>query len=150
MMTMCTRRIVRTRWLRRLRRSIAAAERRCSASLNLLRVRRSGVHRSTVRPVALITRVLKRVIIGTPMSSEAAGHMLLKKRLALPIFASDALSSVAYATQEILLVLTIGGTAFLYLAPWVAGAVVGLMAPGVASYPPPLPGHPPRGGRLQG
>ena len=74
--------------------------------------------------MAIFTRVLKRVIIGTPMSSEAAGHTLLRKRLALPIFASDALSSVAYATQEIMLVLTVGGTAFLYLAPWVAGAVV--------------------------
>ena len=64
--------------------------------------------------------MLKRVIIGSPVSSERAGHTLLAKRLALPIFASDALSSVAYATQEILLVLTVGGTAFLYLAPWVA------------------------------
>ena len=74
--------------------------------------------------VALMTRVLKRVIIGNPVSTEQAGHTLLAKRLALPIFASDALSSVAYATQEILLVLTLGGTAFLYLAPWVAVAVV--------------------------
>ena len=48
------------------------------------------------------------------------GTRCCAKRLALPIFASDALSSVAYATQEILLVLTVGGTAFLYLAPWVA------------------------------
>ena len=50
------------------------------------------------------------------MSSARAGHTLLPKRLALPIFASDALSSVAYATQEILLVLTLGGTAFLHLS----------------------------------
>jgi amino acid transporter len=96
--------------------------------------------------VALLTRVLKRVIIGSPMSSEQAGHTLLAKRLALPIFASDALSSVAYATQEILLVLTVGGTAFLYLAPWVAAAVVVLMAAVVASYRQLVRAYPTGGG----
>ena len=54
--------------------------------------------------MSVLTRVLKRAIIGSPVSSARAGHTLLPKRLALPIFASDALSSVAYATQEILLV----------------------------------------------
>jgi amino acid transporter len=96
--------------------------------------------------VALITRVLKRVIIGTPMSSEAAAHTLLQKRLALPIFASDALSSVAYATQEIMLVLTVGGAAYLYLAPWVATAVVVLMAAVVASYRQLVRAYPTGGG----
>ncbi len=96
--------------------------------------------------VALIPRVLKRVIIGSPMSSEAAGHTLLAKRLALPIFASDALSSVAYATQEILLVLTVGGVAYLYLAPWIALAVVVLMATVVASYRQLVRAYPTGGG----
>jgi len=99
-----------------------------------------------VRVVALATRVLKRLIIGTPMSSEDAGHALLKKRLALPIFASDALSSVAYATQEILLVLTLGGVAYLYLAPWIALAVVVLMAAVVASYRQLVRAYPTGGG----
>jgi amino acid transporter len=99
-----------------------------------------------VRLVAVLTRVLKRVIIGRPMSSQAQEHTLLAKRLALPIFASDALSSVAYATQEILLVLTVGGTAFLYLAPWVAGAVVVLMAAVVASYRQLVRAYPTGGG----
>jgi amino acid transporter len=96
--------------------------------------------------VALFTRVLKRVIIGTPMSSEAAAHTLLQKRLALPIFASDALSSVAYATQEILIVLTVGGTAYLYLTPWVASGVVVLMAAVVASYRQLVRAYPTGGG----
>ena len=96
--------------------------------------------------MALITRVLKRVIIGTPMSSEAAAHTLLQKRLALPIFASDALSSVAYATQEIMLVLTVGGAAYLYLTPWVATAVVVLMAAVVASYRQLVRAYPTGGG----
>ena len=42
----------------------------------------------------------KRVLIGRPMRSDAMGHQLLPKRIALPIFASDALSSVAYAPDE--------------------------------------------------
>jgi amino acid transporter len=96
--------------------------------------------------VARLTRVLKRVIIGTPMSSEHAGHALLPKRLALPIFASDPLSSVAYATQEILLVLTLGGTAFLYLAPWVAAAVVVLLTVVVLSYRQLVRAYPTGGG----
>src|SRR5436305_1305466 len=96
--------------------------------------------------VAVLPRVLKRLIIGTPMSSERADHTLLQKRLALPIFASDALSSVAYASQEIMLVLTVGGTAFLYLTPWVAGAVVVLMATVVASYRQLVRAYPTGGG----
>ena len=96
--------------------------------------------------MALFTRVLKRVIVGTPMSSEHAVHTLLPKRLALPIFASDPLSSVAYATQEILLVLTLGGTAFLYLAPWIAAAVVVLLTVVVLSYRQLVRAYPTGGG----
>jgi amino acid transporter len=96
--------------------------------------------------MSLLTRVLKRAIIGSPVSSALAGHTLLPKRLALPIFASDALSSVAYATQEILLVLTIGGTAFLHLSPWVAGAVIILMGTVVASYRQLVRAYPTGGG----
>jgi amino acid transporter len=99
-----------------------------------------------VRGVALLTRVLKRVIIGSPVSSERVGHSLLAKRLALPIFASDALSSVAYATQEILLVLFVGGTSYLYLAPWVATGVVVLMLTVVASYRQLVRAYPTGGG----
>ncbi len=96
--------------------------------------------------MTIVTRVLKRVIIGSPMSSEMAGHTLLAKRLALPIFASDALSSVAYATQEILLVLTVGGVAYLHFAPWIAIGVVVLMAAVVASYRQLVRAYPTGGG----
>ena len=105
-----------------------------------------GFRRRTLCHVAVLPRVLKRIVIGSPMSSEQAGHTLLKKRLALPIFASDALSSVAYATQEILLVLTLGGTAFLYLAPWIAVAVVVLMGTVVLSYRQLVKAYPTGGG----
>ena len=51
----------------------------------------------------------KRVLVGQPMRSELLGEATLSKKIALPVFASDALSSVAYATEEILLVLSAGG-----------------------------------------
>src|SRR5919112_1872844 len=76
----------------------------------------------------------KRLVLGRPVRSDRLGESLLPKRLALPIFASDPLSSVAYATQEILIVLTLAGTAFLYLAPWLAIAVVLLLVTVVLSY----------------
>ena len=96
--------------------------------------------------VSVTTRVAKRLVIGSPVRSDRMAHALLPKRLALPIFASDALSSVAYATQEILLVLTVGGTAFLFLTPWIALAVVVLMATVVASYRQLVRAYPTGGG----
>src|SRR3954452_10250912 len=89
---------------------------------------------------------LKRLVVGRPLRSDRLGEQLLSKRLALPIFASDPLSSVAYATQEILLVLTLGGLAYLYLAPWVAVAVVVLLAVVVVSYRQVVRAYPSGGG----
>ncbi|WP_280715090.1 APC family permease [Kitasatospora sp. MAP5-34] len=83
------------------------------------------------------------------MRSEELGETLLPKRIALPIFASDPLSSVAYATEEILLVLTVGGTAFLYLTPWIAGGVVALMAVVVMSYRQVVHAYPDGGGSYE-
>jgi amino acid transporter len=53
---------------------------------------------------------MKRLLLGRPLASEEARHQLLPKILALPVFASDALSSVAYATEEIMIVLLLAGT----------------------------------------
>ncbi|MFF7992530.1 APC family permease [Kitasatospora xanthocidica] len=83
------------------------------------------------------------------MRSEELGETLLPKRLALPIFASDPLSSVAYATGEILLVLTLGGTAFLYLTPWIGAAVIALMAVVVLSYRQVVHAYPSGGGSFE-
>ncbi|MGY1804490.1 APC family permease [Blastococcus sp. SYSU D00922] len=80
------------------------------------------------------------------MRSDRLGESLLPKRYALPIFASDPLSSVAYATQEILLVLTLAGTAFLYLAPWLAVGVVLLLVTVVLSYRQVVRAYPSGGG----
>jgi amino acid transporter len=68
------------------------------------------------------------------MHSDKLGETLLPKKLALPVFASDALSSVAYATEEILLVLSAGGLAYLHFTPWIALCVGLLMLVVVASY----------------
>ncbi len=80
------------------------------------------------------------------MQSERLGHTLLPKKIALPVFASDALSSVAYATQEILLVLAAGGLAFLGYAPWIAVGVGLLMFVVVASYRQNVHAYPSGGG----
>ncbi|SNX96133.1 amino acid/polyamine/organocation transporter, APC superfamily [Geodermatophilus sabuli] len=88
----------------------------------------------------------KRLLLGRAVRSDRAGESLLPKRLALPIFASDPLSSVAYATQEILIVLTLAGTAFLFLAPWLAIAVVLLLATVVLSYRQVVRAYPSGGG----
>jgi amino acid transporter len=89
---------------------------------------------------------VKRLLVGRPMQSERLGHTLLPKKIALPVFASDALSSVAYATQEILLVLAAGGLAFLAYTPWIALAVALLMLVVVASYRQNVHAYPSGGG----
>ncbi len=84
--------------------------------------------------VTTLTFVPKRVLLGRPLRNENLHDELLPKRIALPVFCSDPLSSNAYATEEILLVLSIGGLAFLHLAPWVAAGVVALLVVVIASY----------------
>jgi amino acid transporter len=91
-------------------------------------------------------RLAKRLILGDPLTSETLDEQLLPKRRALPIFASDALSSVAYAPQELLMILLIGGTAFLAFSPWVAAAVVVLLIVVVASYRQLIKAYPSGGG----
>lgn len=93
--------------------------------------------------------MLKRVVVGSPVHSQRASHSLLPKWLALPIFASDALSSVAYATEEILLVLVLGGLAAMQLTPWVAAAVILLLIIVVTSYRKTVYAYPGGGGDYQ-
>jgi len=88
----------------------------------------------------------KRVLVGRPMQSEHLGHTLLPKKIALPVFASDALSSVAYATEEILLVLAVGGIALLHYTPYIGAAVGLLMLVVVASYRQNVHAYPSGGG----
>ena len=88
----------------------------------------------------------KRWLIGEPLPSEKLEGQLLPKHLALPIFASDPLSSVAYAPQELLMILLLGGLAFLSFAPWVAACVVILLLVVVLSYRQLIKAYPSGGG----
>ena len=74
-----------------------------------------------------------RVVLGEPMRSDRLRETLLPKKLALPVFCSDPLSSVAYATEQIVLALGLGGLALLHLTPWLSAAVVALLVVVVAS-----------------
>lgn len=88
-------------------------------------------------------------MVGRALRSSEMGQALLPKRVALPIFASDPLSSVAYATQEILLVLTLGGLAYVHFTPWIAAAVVALMTVVVLSYQQVVRAYPSGGGSYE-
>ena len=90
--------------------------------------------------------VAKRVLVGRAFSSQKLEHTLLPKVLALPVFASDALSSVSYATGEILLALTIATTdPMKYVMP-IAVAIAALMAIVVSSYRQTVRAYPGGGG----
>ena len=94
--------------------------------------------------------VIKRLLIGRPMASGELEHTLLPKTIALPVFASDPLSSNAYATQEILLVLGLAGVSASFSAlPLVlpiAVAVACLLAVVVTSYRQTVRAYPSGGG----
>jgi len=94
-------------------------------------------------------QLAKRILLGDPLTTEQVNDQLLPKRMALPIFASDALSSVAYGPQEMLMIMLIGGTAFLTLSPWVAAAVVLLLIVVVLSYRQIIKAYPSGGGDFE-
>ncbi|HET6531972.1 MAG TPA: APC family permease [Actinoplanes sp.] len=92
------------------------------------------------------TSVVKRLLLGRPFRSDRLQHTLLPKRIALPVFASDALSSVAYAPDEILLTLSIAGAGAYFYSPWVTLAVAVVMVTVVASYRQNVHAYPSGGG----
>lgn len=80
------------------------------------------------------------------MRSTQLHETLLPKRIALPVYCSDPISSNAYATQEILLVLAMGGAAAILLTPWIALVVVALLALVTLSYRSTCHAYPDGGG----
>lgn len=89
---------------------------------------------------------LKARLIGRPLRTDEAEHQLLRKLLALPVFSSDPLSSVAYATEEMMLVLALVGTAaYTNLLP-LSMAVAVLLAIVVVSYRQTIRAYPQGGG----
>ncbi|OBK16524.1 APC family permease [Mycobacterium asiaticum] len=93
-----------------------------------------------------LSTAARRLLIGRPFRSDRLSHTLLPKRIALPVFASDALSSVAYAPEEIFLMLSVGGLAAYTLAPWIGLAVAAVMLVVVASYRQNVHAYPSGGG----
>jgi amino acid transporter len=96
--------------------------------------------------VPKLVSVLKRLVVGRPFRTDRLAHTLLPKRIALPVFASDAMSSVAYAPEEILITLSVAGVSAYMYSPWIALVVVALMAAVVASYRQNVHAYPSGGG----
>jgi amino acid transporter len=85
-------------------------------------------------------------MLGRPLATSEEDHQLLPKRLALPVFASDPLSSVAYATEEAMLVLALAGVgAFSLLTP-ISFAIATLLLVVVISYRQTIRAYPDGGG----
>ncbi|MFC9358303.1 APC family permease [Rhodococcus sp. NPDC057014] len=93
-----------------------------------------------------LSTATKRLLLGRPFRSDKLGHTLLPKRIALPVFASDAMSSVAYAPEEIFLVLSVAGISAYAYTPWIGLAVAAVMAVVVASYRQNVHAYPSGGG----
>ena len=93
-----------------------------------------------------LTGAAKRLLVGRAFRSDKLAHTLLPKRIALPVFASDALSSVAYAPQEIFRTLSIAALAGYAYAPWIAILVSVVMLVVVASYRQNVHAYPSGGG----
>ena len=90
--------------------------------------------------------LLKRWVVGPPMPLAQARHERLTKRVALAVFSSDALSSVAYATEEILLVLVLAGAAATHLTVPIALSITALLVVVTISYQQTIHAYPSGGG----
>jgi amino acid transporter len=103
----------------------------------------SFIHRKTN---STPTRTIGHFLIGRPLQTADAPHQTIGKGVGLAVFASDALSSTAYATQEILVILAAAGTiAFGYVFP-ISIVIVGLLAIVVISYEQIIHAYPDGGG----
>jgi len=92
------------------------------------------------------TDLARRLLVGRPMRSERLAETELPRWLALPVFCSDPLSSVAYATESILVALAVGGLALYHVAPYIAAAVALTLLVVVASYRQTVHAYPNGGG----
>jgi len=96
--------------------------------------------------VSKLSTAARRLVLGRPFRSDKLGHTLLPKRIALPVFASDAMSSVAYAPEEVFLVLSVAGLSAYAMTPWIGLAVAFVMLVVVASYRQNVHAYPSGGG----
>jgi len=84
--------------------------------------------------VASFYTLAKRLIVGAPIPSHRAHHERFSRTTGLAVLSSDPLSSVAYATEEVLRVLTIGGTAALALVTPIGAVIAAMLAIVAFSY----------------
>ncbi len=92
------------------------------------------------------SRSLSEILIGPPLETAAAAHQSISKKVGLAVFASDALSSTAYATQEILLILALAGAGAFSLSIPIALAIAGLLLVLTISYRQTIHAYPSGGG----
>lgn len=95
---------------------------------------------------AMKTHPFRRIFLGRALRNERLEGELLPKKIALPIFASDPLSSVAYGPQELVMILGLGGLSFLAFAPGIAAMVALLLITIVLSYRKVIQAYPSGGG----
>ncbi len=89
---------------------------------------------------------LKRLVFGRPLASDRLDHERLNKKIALAVLSSDAISSVAYSTEQTLLVLAVLGATALNYVIGVGGVIVGLLALVALSYRQTIFAYPGGGG----
>ncbi len=95
--------------------------------------------------MSAVADVLRRPF-GRPLRRRELPHQVLAKKYALPVFASDALSSVAYATEEILKVLALVGTAYFFHSMWISLLITGMLLVLLLSYRQTIFAYPNGGG----
>jgi len=93
-----------------------------------------------------MAKSIKELLLGNPLRNDTAQHQRLSNPIALAVFSSDAISSVAYASGEILLVLAAAGTAVLRLAWPISVAIGVLLVIVVTSYRQTVRAYPQGGG----
>ncbi len=108
-------------------------------------VPRAGTGEST-SPLGRAINRLKHVVLGAPIPTARESQERLTKAKALAVFSSDALSSVAYATEEIMKVLVLVGVGVLYLTLPISGVIILLLAIVVLSYRQTIRAYPSGGG----
>lgn len=93
-----------------------------------------------------VVGTVKRALIGRPRATRELQHQLLPKWMALPVFSSDPLSSVAYATEEMMIILALAGAAAFHLVPVLSLAVATLLTIVIVSYRQTVRAYPQGGG----
>ncbi len=93
-----------------------------------------------------VTTTVKRLLIGAPLATARAEHERLNKFQALAVLSSDAISSVAYATEAILITLVAAGSGNLWLTLFICLAIVALLSIVALSYRQTIPAYPNGGG----